>query len=227
MKKTILFSTVLAAAVANADIISNGIGVLSVADASKNYLLVAVPWNDFGTGSSAVKVDTLVNPDTLAIGDKLYIANGAVYDVYEVNSNYKWAPATQATINANGTISNGSVQSVADKTVSRGDAIWLYRQNPSNNINLVGQIATGTASVALVAGWNLVASPVAAELDITTISNVENGDEIRISNNSGTEKRWTRSGGSWTRKVGSDDDTTVPAGTGFWYKSKTVKTITL
>lgn len=246
MKKTACLSLVcasLAAFAADTTVdTGNQMGVLKVTENETNYLLVAVPWNEFGTGNADVKIETLVNPDQLKAGDKLYVANGTSYNVFKIQDN-TWVGCATATVGANGTISE-TTPPPTSTTVKRGNAVWLYRQNPStkSSFYLLGQKPeAGAVQVEVAAGNNLVASPAVGGLDLSTWNGkngdadeygCKTGDSIRINGNDGTAKNYAYSEtkgwmlqttGGWkqvTDKDVVDADKVIPAGRGFWYRAK-------
>lgn len=247
MKKTVFFSVMLAGAAtclgATEVTTANTIGLMQVADTSKEYLLVAVPWLDYGTGTAGIKIEDLIKTANLTAGDKLYVAKSGGYDVYELSNNKTWEAVTAVTVGSNGAIIQGNSDSAASRTVTRGDAIWLQRSSTKNAFYIFGQkAASNTATVSVAAGLNLVASPSADGLVLASgITGCTSGDEIIINGSSGEEAHYyyraPSAGGSacWC-KVARDGfrktyvavtTETIPAGTGFWYKAADDGTITL
>jgi len=243
MKKTVLFSVVFAGAACFADTTvtgSNTIGLLQVNDTAKEYLLVAVPWLDYGTGASDINVAELIKTANLAEGDKLYVSKNGGYDVYQLGSNNQWSPVKAVSIGADGKISTTSADSAASRTVSRGDAVWLQRSSTKGSFYLFGQQAeSATASVTVKAGMNLVASPNADGLALASFtSGCAANDEIIVNGASGEEAHYYFHDGAWCTKSKSFSggkptttwtatSATIPAGTGFWYKALANGTITL
>ena len=229
MKKTACLSLVcasLAAFAADTTVdTGNQMGVLKVTENKTNYLLVAVPWNEFATGDQNVSIETLVNPDQLEAGDKLYVANGESYKVFKIQGN-QWVGCATATVGADGTITENTA-TPGDTTVARGNAVWLYRQHPSSasSFYLLGQKpAAGSVEVPVVKGNNLVASPAVGGLNLTSWAGLSNGDSIRINGNDGTAKNYAYSTTKgWMLQTSSGWVVTsdvIPAGQGFWYVAK-------
>ena len=120
-------------------------------------------------------------------------------------------------------------------TIKRGQAVWIKRIDPDEPIYLLGQVSEEPASVDLEEGsaetpsWNLVASPAAEELDVTTLSvdGAENdqiivptaGAPVNYTVNSGTWGYWkpVKGDDGIVRKVWTTEKVKVPAGQGFWY----------
>lgn len=248
MKRTLLLSMMLAGVATclaeppTSEVSSaNTIGLLKVSDTTKDCLLVAVPWLDYGAGGE-IKVVDLIKTANLVDGDKLYVSNGSGYDVYELSDN-EWTATKTATVAADGTVAETTATVASDKTLKRGDAIWLKRATSKNAFYLFGQAAAGKASVQVAAGLNLVASPSADGLALASgITGSEIGDEIIVNGNDGEEAHYyfraPTAGGEacWCKKqakagsvrkeyvVATD---VIPAGTGFWYRAAKGGTITL
>ena len=248
MKRTLLLSMMLAGVATclaeppTSEVSSaNTIGLVQVADATKDCLLVAVPWLDYGTGGE-IKVVDLIKTANLADGDKLYVSNGSGYDVYELSGNV-WSAAKTATVAADGTVTETTATVASDKTLKRGDAIWLKRTASKGAFYLFGQATSEKASVQVAAGLNLVASPSADGLSLASgIAGSGVGDEIIVNGNGGEEAHYyfraPTAGGDacWCKKqakagsvrkeyVAATD--VIPVGTGFWYRSAEGGTITL
>lgn len=246
MKKTACLSLVcasLAAFAAEPDTTvdtGNQMGVLKVTENKTNYLLVAVPWNELGTGNQAVSIETLVNPDQLEAGDKLYVAAGNSYKVFKIENN-QWVACATATV-TDGGVSEDTGNKPSDTTVTRGNAVWLHRQHPSlaSSFYLLGQKPeAGAVTVEVAAGNNLVASPAVSGLDLSTWNGkngdddkygCKTGDSIRINGNDGTAKNYAYSETKgWMLQTESGWQTTsdvIPAGQGFWYRAKNAGKLT-
>ena len=237
MKKTVLFSVMLAGAatcLAGSSTVSsaNAIGLMEVADASKDYLLVAVPWLDYGTGNESINVADLIKTANLTAGDKLSVSDGSNYDTYVLQNN-AWVPTKKASVSATGVVTEDESTPASARTVQRGDAIWLKR-SAKNTFYIFGQKPdTATVTVNLADGMNIVASPAADGLALSSFTTgCEAGDEIIVSGNSGEEAHyyfrvptggsvacWCKVQKSGIRKSYVAATETIPAGTGFWYKT--------
>ena len=252
MKRTVLLSLVLAGAATclastSKEVSSaNTIGLLQVTDTTKEYLLVAVPWLDYGTGSESIKVADLIKTATLTSGDKLYVSNGSGYDVYELIDN-NWTATKTATIGANGTVTEADTPPATLNPIHRGDAIWLKRSKSNKNpFYIFGQKPdVATVNVTVAEGLNLVASPSANGLVLSSgIAGSGVGDEIIVNSDSGEEAHYyfraPTAGGNacWCKKqnktgsvrkeyVATTASDVISAGTGFWYKAAKAGTITL
>lgn len=229
MKKTACLSLVcasLAAFAADTTVdTGNQMGVLNVTENKTNYLLVAVPWNEFATGNQAVSIETLVNPDQLEAGDKLYVAAGNSYKVFKIENN-QWVACATATV-TDGGVSEDTGNKPSDTKVTRGNAVWLYRQHPSSasSFYLLGQKPeAGAVQVEVAAGNNLVASPAVGGLNLASWQGLSDGDSIRINGNGGTAKNYAYSKTKgWMLQTSTGWQITsdvIPAGQGFWYRAK-------
>lgn len=205
------------------------VGVMKV-ESTADYTIVAVPWSSLGEGD--IKVNELLYTGNRSEGDMLY-----AYD--KVNKDYAagtWilnaAKEWEAVNNYQG---DNLVSSDPSMTIKRGQAVWIMRVNTSEPIYLLGQVSEETASVDLEEGtaetpsWNLVASPDAEDLDVTTIS-VDGADNDQIIvPTAGAPVNYTVKGKMWgywkpekgdggiVRKVWTTEDIKIPAGQGFWY----------
>ena len=233
MKKMMLFSAVCAslAAIATTVDSDNTTGVLKVTS-DKDYQLISVPWNELGSGDADISVATLVNPDQLA-GDtsvRLYVANGSgSYDVFKIVDN-AWVGCATATIGTDGL--PVEITASPSTTVKRGNAVWLKRTTKSD-FYIIGQQTTGTASISLVKGNNLIAPTGTDALDIydwNGKTGCSKWDTILVPGNSGADILLTYKNNVWNKQTTTDgvtgytpiteDEFTIPAGTGFWYTAK-------
>ena len=246
--RSVMFVGALAAmSVASAGTVVTGSNIcgLQLVPSTASTTIIAVPWLNVGGGN--VKVCDLVKTDTLTVGDKLFYYNDShVYEAWEiknVSGVNKWDSVT--TVGTQGTVSYGIGS--ADKTLPRGKALFLYRQNTSSPIYLYGQYTTDSAAITVGAGdsdtevWTMVANPRATDIaDLNTVVSGTSGanDKILVAKDDGTwEDACTYSDGKWGRlekdmenpiTVGSKTvyprvrNTTIPvkAGRGFWYVSK-------
>jgi uncharacterized repeat protein (TIGR02543 family) len=205
------------------------VGVMKV-ESNAAYTIVAVPWSSLGEGD--IKVNELLYTGNRSEGDMLYAYDKVNKDyaagTWCLNANKEW----DAVNNFQG---NNLVSSDPSMTIKRGQAVWLKRIDPDEPIYLLGQVSEEPASVDLEEGsaetpsWNLVASPAAEELDVTTLSvdGAEN-DQIIVPT-AGAPVNYTVKGKTWgywkpvkdddgiVRKVWTTEDVKVPAGQGFWY----------
>jgi hypothetical protein len=152
------------------------------------------------------------------------------YKAWELDANKVWQPVT---------VAGGSSETDADAfRVPRGSAVWLTRADPSQPIYLVGEVAaTEKAEVTLEVGttdnpsWNLVGSAGTEPVNVAALLGDNHDDKVTVptatvpKNYEYVNGEW----GYWDTESYTDDkgrkrnrrvwktDTTIPAGTGFWY----------
>ena len=204
------------------------IGVLAITNAPATSI-IGVPWVALA-GGGAISVSNLVHTANLTEGDtiKAYDSASGKYSAWELKSNKTWQPIK---------VVGGADESEADAfTIPRGAGVWLTRQHPEETIYLVGQVAEGGASTPLERPessgsqtWNLVASPKVEPVDVAQLLNSKESTDKVMVPTKGAPKNFIYVGGKWgyidyqTDEKGFvhakfvTDDTTVPAGTGFWY----------
>lgn len=200
----------------------NAVACLGVSKGAGKQML-AVPFKGFSAES--ITVSNVVACANLAVGDKLYLAVGGSYKAWQVTSGTNgkyWAPI--ADVSKTGGV--GSAPSATATEVVRGDGLWLDTQQTT--AYLLGEKAEGeTKTMEVAIGLNLVgivsATTPRALKDIGGAS----GDMIILSN--GTSYTYGKTSGKWMSVKGYADSSnvTIPAGTGFWYNSKSGGSITL
>ena len=124
-------------------------------------------------------------------------------------------------------------------TVVRGSAVWLTRADPSQPIYLVGGVSDEKASVTLASGtespsWSLVGSTGTEPVNVAEVLGDNHEDKVTVPTATipknyeyvegkgwgywDTETYTDTKGRKRVRKV-FKTDTTIPAGTGFWYQN--------
>lgn len=211
----------------------NTIGVMAVKQAPATTI-VAVPWSSLSDDGD-ISVDNLVRTANLTPGDTMtaYDAESKTYKMWELNEQKEWE--VTETITAGG--SSTSEDPIGSK-VARGSGVWLTRQNPEEPIYLVGQVDNAseveTPLVTPEEGektWNIVASPSVEPVDVAELlEGKEATDQVMVPT-AGAPKNFICIGGVWgyvdKEPVEGDPngfypvfrtgDTTIPAGTGFFY----------
>ena len=206
------------------------IGVLAVTNAPATAI-IGVPWVALA-GGGEISVSNLVQTANLTEGDtiKAYDPESGKYRAWGLQSDKTWRPIT---------VVGGADESAADTfTIPRGAGVWLTRQHPEEPIYLVGQVAEGNASTPLEKpketgsqAWNLVASPKVEPVDVAQLLAGRQATDKVMVPTAGAPKNfiYSASAGKWgyidyqtdengfVRAYFVTDDTTVPAGTGFWY----------
>ena len=212
----------------------NTIGVLKVNVQTKNTP-VAVPWSSLANDGENLTVDKLVRTSTLTAGDTLTAYDNATgtHKAWELQQDGTWAPVQNAA-------DPEQIEDAKDFEVSRGSAVWVTRQNPEQPLYLVGGATEEAASTPLEPAtpegeksWNLVAAPSVEPVDVAELLSTEaaENDTIVVPTD-GAPKNYVFRDGKWgydtVKKVErgvkevwisvfETDDTTIPAGTGFWY----------
>jgi len=236
MKKMISVIAVAAAAsAAFAD--STVFGVLRV-DSTNSQTIVAVPWVSASAAGSAISVADVVKTDNLAAGDRICAYRNGVYEAWRLVNNggtLEWQSANNVTVLGT-TLSEGA----AARTLERGDALLLIRDDPGPYFYLNGQVPSGAAgTVTLPAGaWSLVAPPSTADFNLNTAVWTGPGstDEIIFKDANANMITLMYKDGAWKGKVKnpsthvwewSASAAVVPAGTGAWYHNKGESAVTV
>lgn len=207
----------------------NTIGVLKVESGAKTTA-IAVPWEALGGGD--ISVSNIVRTATLTPGDELkaYAPDGK-YKAWELDENKVWQPVT---------VVGGSSEIDADAfRVPRGSAVWLTRQDTTQPIYLVGEVAaTEKAEVTLAVGttdnpsWNLVGSAGTEPVNVNEIGAATTDKIIVPTATVPKNYEYNTEKGEWgywdyetvvkpngrktvTKVWKTAED--IPAGTGFWY----------
>ena len=224
---------------------SNTVGVLMVESEAKTTA-IAVPWESL-SDDKGISVADLVRTANLtpANGDyegdelKAYDPDGKNYKAWKLSADRTWVPVY---------VSGGSDETGADAyLVKRGSAVWLTRQDTTQPIYLVGEVAaTEKASVTLEGGtakdpsWNLVGSASTAPVNVETLLSANPGDKVSVptayipknyeyNTELGKWGYWDSETYEHTNKANRvsirvrdvfvTDDNYIPAGTGFWYQN--------
>jgi len=211
-------------------------------DSSAVRTIVAVPWIATGLENGAIKVKDVVKTDNLTNGDTLsaYDQASGKYETWMLFGG-RWVAAK--------IVSETGVSKAPDeelKTLERGSALMLIRQDTTKPFYLCGQASATLPSVSITCGasespvYNLMAPPFAKkeDLDINTCanwSNVSADDRIFLPNASGAlseckwvDGQWKKWASTGMKVVGGVNvrtyewvsPDTLPSGTGFWYVSK-------
>lgn len=243
MKKSVFFASILVAGFAIAgstEVVSESVvGVLPVAlSADQTDIVLNIPWVESGSTSGGVAVQNLVKTANLDEGDILLWYDGTAYQGWttvEKNSVLCWEPTTIAKD------TGVSAAIAATKTdLTRGEALVLHRQDTgATKVYIVGQDAGSTSGTSEIAGgtpdapvYSLIAPPAVADVNLKNYlgSTVVDGDSVTFVKGgamhtyyySGEHTAWgydTMGENNMPEfKAASDDQMTLPAGTGFYYK---------
>ena len=241
MKKTILLSSILAFGAvfaAGTDVTSgNAIGALgcTITKAS-NQTLVAVPFLGYDTDGK-VAVKDMVKTGNLAEGSKLYVPDGiGTYNTWTLDASGEWIADQKVTIIQNGAPTVGESENQSEAKVSRGDSFWLepvFKDSAvSGTIYLLGQAAGNDGTSAAAANWNLMGNASVKSVALGT-DGFEDGETIVVQVDGRLRYytfksakggwRYTKPDGKWSDP--KTDLLTIAPGQGFWYNSKSTKTI--
>lgn len=145
MKSLIALTALTAAGAASAAVTSGNTLCRIEIDSGATNTIVAVPLVKIGDGS-AIPVTELVLTDNLSTGDTLLHKNGNKWEAWVV-ANSAWTPLTIVEgMDASWT------KGAADATLSRGDAVWVNRQDPTKKFYVYGQVTTDAATATALAG---------------------------------------------------------------------------
>ena len=226
MKKAILLSSVLAIGAAFATEVTSGnaIGVLKFPTTNRPaVMLVAVPFAGYGSEACNVKVTDLISTSGLPEGTVLRAASATAnkYDAWRLEGG-RWTPIEAVTIDDAGVGKISTTGSAADKTIGRGNSVWLDFSDLTEpltkpaNVTLLGQMPMpGEGSLTLAPGkWSLIGNPgVTASFNLkSAIMNAGTRDRICVQDANGNLKDYTYSGGDW--KFRGSDGTVQAVGEG-------------
>lgn len=240
MKK--LLSLALCAAAATtfaADEITLGdeIGVTMVTiPAWQTNTIIAASFKELSTGNN-ISAANLVKTTGLKKDSKLYLYGGTkdTYSVWTLDADGgKWVAAAKTyTIAKDGTLTVGEGP-LSTTTLPIGTGLWLVRSDATDEVKvaLYGAYASNLGSVSLTKDtWHLVGNPKQTDLEIST---GDNGDRLVAVNGKGVLRTYqyrTTIGWSYVTYDASGNptrnkvDPKIAAGQGFWYLSKTDKSL--
>ncbi|MBO5643052.1 MAG: hypothetical protein J6S51_03500 [Kiritimatiellae bacterium] len=212
---------------------TNIVGVLEIPSSLTNTL-TAVPWVQLGddpaTASQPITVSKYLHTKHLDHEDSVQVANkGHIYQKWNWDKHgKKWDSAI--------TVTRDAIQQAVpavEHRLERNMAVWVERKDPlAKPFFLIGQYSTNPVSLTILGTTDeesmvctLVPNPNMQAVKVNDYNWQDNpiagnkGDVIRIPNEKDVPLNLTWNGRSWGRFVRGvwKDDTTVPAGTGFWY----------
>lgn len=198
--------------------------------AQKSFDMVPVAWSSID--GTPITVANLIKTANLTEGDEMHVydRNLGGYVSWQLNASKAWGR-----IAGRGEAEKGATEPGAYQ-LTKGQAVWLDRQDATVPIYTYGGASEETGAVELAEGMTLVANPkVEAVKIVDLITGAADGDQIIINENT-----YTFDGSAWTyvvtttteqtvrgkvRKVTMTEnktvvDETLPAGQGFWYSAK-------
>ena len=220
----------------------NTVGIVRATNTNK-YCVIAVPWNKLAPGENEdIAVSNVIKTAGLEVGDKLHVYrhDKSLYDTWTLNADKTWETVATYKINKDGTVSTETSGEAAVATISRGNGVWLEHVNPTNApYFLYGQANSNDVEVVVEKGHNLLAAPGITAWDLSNITGASENDQVIIP---GAEpKLFTFKNGKWgyykttkftlpgktifgdvegTKVEWTTDESTIPAGTGFWLINK-------
>ena len=211
---------------------ANAVGVLKVTPPLQKSI-IAVPWRAFGGGDISV-ADYIRSG--LADDDTLHVYNGSSYDTWTYNDG-EWTASRTFVANESGSSESTFDGTASEYTLASGTGVWLERAGAElGTVCMVGEYSRAAVTTALTAGaganspsWNLVAPPSVGDSDLNELfPNASAADRIVVPLDT-LQRSYTYKNGAWgfsnARKLNNGrvqtfhdtTDSTIPAGTGFWY----------
>ena len=224
MKKTILLSSIFAVGAAFATTAVNSdneIAALPVDVGTGVPQLVTVPFAGYDGGD--IKVDEMIKSFGLGTGTQLYVAtgDGKTYNTWTLQDDGSWRADNQYKVEGNALV-QAETKTTSEVTIARGNSFWV-KPASAGQVVMLGQKPTGAASVDLASGkWNLVGNPTLSQITISMemFSGAQRGDQLVVPQEDGKLVYYTlknaTSGLGWK-------DVKIPAGKGFWLKTKAAK----
>lgn len=246
--KSIFAASLLVAGAAFADTTevdtSYVVGVLPVEmSAGQQDIVLNIPWVEPGSSGEGIAVTNLVKTANLQNNDSLVWYDGSGYQAWKIsgktneNAGY-WVPAQ--------IISADKVTTAVSATKTdlvRGQALVLHRQGTDAiNLYVMGQYTNSTVNTAIAGGtyktpkYTLIAPPAVTNVNLTaqlaSVVPVE-GDEVFFMKG-GAFVSYSYNGGKWGTTTldqtksppkpvfteATDEQMTIPKGTGLYYKRK-------
>ena len=138
-------------------------------------------------------------------GDKIYVFNGAAYDIYEYYAGYGWF--------------DGLFDPAGDVVISEGTAIWVT--GAASAVTIMSGEVPSAASVtnAVVAGFNLISNPypVALALDDIDLTDFVGSEKVYVFNGAAYDIYEYYAGYGWFDGLFDPAGSVqVPVGAGFW-----------
>ena len=203
-----------------------------------------MPWGKLEPyGDDEIAVSNLVKTANLTTGDKLHVYDTAakLFRSWSLNEDGTWGSLRTYKIGSNG-VEVDVAEAAAVYTVKRGSGVWLERQDTEKPYYLYGQVETTDASTKIAGGTvkkpvhQLVAPTGITDFDLNNITTGVNANDRIVVPTDGDPKVYTYANGSWGYSVTNGyitigtatmprtqrvtNDTTIKAGTGFWYISE-------
>lgn len=241
MKKLLSLALCAAAATtfaADEITLADEIGVTMVAiPAGQTNTIIAASFKELSTGNN-ISAANLVKTTGLKKDSKLFLYGGTedTYSVWTLDADGgRWVAAEKTyTIAKDGTLTEGTGSSPTTM-LPIGTGLWLVRSDATDAVEvaLYGAYVSDLGSVSLTKDmWQLVGNPKQTDLVIKT---GDDGDRLVAVNEKGVLRTYqyrTTIGWSYVtydasgKPTRNSVDPTIAEGKGFWYLSKTNKSLT-
>ena len=221
--KKLLFAAMMmtaGAALAATELDSSQFGFVPVPVAASGLTAVSVPVTGYTAGES-IKIAEVLQTANLTVGDKLYtMTDGGKYNEYvlqvDKQGDKTWKASRVVTVSG-GSMTSASGTPATEATVQRGKAFWIQTTS-ADQVNIMGQATTdsGTPTITVSTGWNLVGSPsMTQEVKISTI---EGAAGSFISVNGMTYQKTSTGWKNRATKAAVTDADVIPVGMGAMIK---------
>ena len=204
--------------------------------------IVAIPGLDLAGGPLAIS--NLVKNVNLASGDQLIAFSDGSYQTWELNSSGVWVEAAglySVGGDGNESESSGTPGTPASEfTLGVGSGIWVSRKASgcATPFYVYAQRPASMTSTIAHGETALVGNPTVNNTAFASFANCAAGDEISIPAPAvpGGKRVYTFKDGKWGYKAVNtethmlyrvDENPSITAGTGFWYKSTGESDVTL
>ena len=199
--------------------------------------VVAIPGLDLAT-RGALAISNLVKTTNLEVGDMLVAFSGSEFESWELQSvgGVKvWTKASgRYVVNGQGSLVEVSASGADTYTLPVGSGIWLSRKGTPRSTSLadtpfyVYAQQPDTTTMTIGSGTSLVGNPTQLS-KAPSVTDPSEGDKISIPG-TGLNAEYMYTNSVWKTKKGwsgwvQADLPAIPAGTGFWYVSKSGVTI--
>lgn len=219
-----------------------GVTMVSIPVGQANTI-IAASFKELSTGNN-ISAANLVKTTGLKKDSKLFLYGGTedTYSVWTLDADGgKWVAAEKTyTIAKDGTLTEGTGSSPTT-ALPIGTGLWLVRSDATDarsdatdvvQVALYGAYVSDLGSVSLTKdAWQLVGNPKQTDL---VISKGDNGDRLVAVNEKGVLRTYQYRESGWSyvtydangKPTRNSVDPKIAAGQGFWYLSKTDKSLT-
>lgn len=230
MKKILTFAFCMVSVAAFADATqmtasAGEVGVLTVTTTQKNFVIAAAFDNLDG---SSLTLDKLVKTTNMAAGDLLYVFDNGVFKGWSFDAETKsWEPLLDVTATRSG-VNFADGTSADEQRCAYGSGIWFQRAGDEDvavKLTVYGKPLENPGLFVVPAGATCLLANPTASAKAPTILDSNTGDMVKLPSDALIQEVYRYNGTDW---VGGTDPIThlpktgfptIPAGSGFWYKS--------